>query len=632
MTNKQLQFFLITSLGALFAIVFDIFGLLFYRVSSLSPLDLLLRGGLPFLAYVGIYFIVQGRNASLFDPRYLRAMEKGEAKSAGSKDGEPYRKNLEKIGSIPIKMIAVHVLLQLALLWPLVFAGNYMRIGREIRIPIFLYMLSLGLLSGTFVYVMIDNLVSRTLISGALVHYPRDLREGRQSLKMFIIPIVVALLGLLFASPVIVLELYRSGRRLLEMEGSDWAPIFVMLGLFFVSVFILAFILRKSTAILYDSVIRQLESLSSEQKDLTHRVSICSVDELGTIAGMINSFCENMQGGVGEIKNGGRELSTAGGRLQDNVSAMAASLAEVSGAAEQIRSSLEEQLHSASTSAAAVNQIARNIESLEGSINTQAASMDAASSAVEEMLGNISSINAVTEKMVKQFTGLEEAAQKGGRIQKESGDRIGEIVSQSQALQGANKIIAAIAAQTNLLAMNAAIEAAHAGAAGRGFAVVADEIRKLAENSSNESHNIGNELKQIVGTINLVVKDAKAAAEAFAQVSGRIAGTQALVSEVENAIREQSHGADQVLRSLKMMNDVTAEVKTGAREMSEGNESMLREVSRLQDSAREISSRMDAISGEIGKISEGALHVSTLARTNRSVIGKISSIADGFTA
>jgi methyl-accepting chemotaxis protein len=630
MTNKKILFFLIISLGAFFSIVLDIFGILFFRVSALSSAELLVRGGLPFLAYVVLYFFVQGRNAFLFDSRYLAALEAGKSESAKKNDLEKYRESLEKIGSVPIRMIAVHVLIQLALLGPLVFAGNYLGIDRGIKIPLFLYMFSLGLLAGTFVYVMTDNLVSRTLSSGGFVRYPSDLREGRQSLKMFIIPIVVALLALLFASPVMILELHRSGGNLLDMRGSGWMPILIMLGIFLASVLVLALILKGSAAVLYDSVIRQMESLSSEQKDLSRRVSICSVDELGTIAGMINSFCENMQRGMGEIKNGGEELSAAGGRLQDNASGMAASLEEISGATGQIRSSVEGQLHSASTSAAAVNQIARNIESLEGSINVQASSMDAASAAVEEMLGNISSIRTMTEKMVGQFTSLEGAAQEGGRVQKESGDRIGDIVSQSQALQGANKIIATIAAQTNLLAMNAAIEAAHAGDAGQGFAVVADEIRKLAENSSNESRNIGNELKQIMAAIDLVVKGAGAAAGAFTQVSDRIADTRILVSQVENAIREQSEGADQVMQSLKVMNDISAEVKTGAREMSEGNESMLRELNQLQSSAQEISSRMDAISAEISKVSEGARDVSALARTNRSAIEKIALITDGF--
>jgi methyl-accepting chemotaxis protein len=627
--TKKTQFFLITCLGALASIGFDIFGILFYHASVLSPVDMLSRFGLAALVYLAVYIVMQGRNSVFFGSAYFAAMEAGKPESAKKESREQYRNCLERIGTVPIKMIACHVLLRLVFAALMVFTGC-LGIERGIVLPMFLYMFSLGMLAGTFVYVMIDSLVSQSLIAGGFVRYPRELREGRQSLKMFIIPMAVTLISLFFGAPVIILELYRSGRRLLEMGGDDWMFIFVMLGLFFACLFVLAFIIKRNATLLYDSVIRQLESLSAERKDLTRRVSICSVDELGTIAGMMNSFCDNMQREIREIKNGGGELFDAGGRLHDNASAMAASLEQVSGAAEQIRSHSEEQLRSASASAAAVNQIARNIESLKGSINTQASSMDTASSAVEEMLGSINSINTVTEKMVSQFMILEEAAQEGRKIQKESGERISEIVNQSQSLQGANKIIATIAAQTNLLAMNAAIEAAHAGDAGQGFAVVADEIRKLAENSSSESRNIGNELKQIVETIEHIVKGSHASGEAFSQVSGRIADTQTLVSQVESAIMEQSKGADQVMRALKLMNDITAEVRTGAREMSQGNESMLREVSRLQGSAQEISSRIDAMSTEIGNISQGAREVSGLARANHSVIGRITTITDGF--
>jgi methyl-accepting chemotaxis protein len=627
--TKRVRFFFITCLGALASIGFDIFGILFYHTSVLSPADTLGRFGLAALVYLAVYIIIQGRNSVFFGSAYFAAMEAGKSESSDKESREQYRNCLERIGAVPIKMIACHVLLRLIFAALMVFTG-FLGIEQGIALPMFLYMFSLGMLAGTFVYVMIDSLVSQSLIAGGFVYYPRDLREGRQSLKMFIIPMAVALISLFFGAPVIILELYRSGGGLLEMGRNDWLSIFVMLGLFFACVFVLASILKKSTTLLYNSVIRQLESLSSERKDLTRRVSICSVDELGTLAGMMNSFCDSMRKEIGEIKNGGGELFDAGGRLQNNASAMATSLEQVSGAAEQIRSHSEEQLRSASASAAAVNQIARNIESLEGSINTQATSMDTASSAVEEMLGSINSINAVTGKMVGQFMVLEEAAQEGKKIQKESGERIGEIVNQSQSLQGANKIIATIAAQTNLLAMNAAIEAAHAGDAGQGFAVVAGEIRKLAENSSSESRNIGSELKQIVETINHIVKGSHASGEAFAQVSGRIVDTQTLVSQVESAIREQSKGADQVMQALKQMNDITAEVKTGAREMSQGNESMLRELSRLQGSAQEISSRIDAMSAEIGNISQGAQEVSGLARTNHSVIGKITAVTDGF--
>jgi methyl-accepting chemotaxis protein len=246
------------------------------------------------------------------------------------------------------------------------------------------------------------------------------------------------------------------------------------------------------------------------------------------------------------------------------------------------------------------------------------------------MIGNIASIGGVTEKMAVQFRTVDDAAAEGSAIQRESGARINEIVGQSQALQEANRIIATIAAQTNLLAMNAAIEAAHAGDAGRGFSVVADEIRKLAENSSDESRKIGAELKQIVETIDRIVKNTGALEQSFAQVSSRVQETGKLVQEVDNAIKEQREGAGQVMEALKAMNDVTVRVSAGSREMSEGNESMLREIGSLQNQAGDIAGSVSQMAEDIRAVNNGARGIDQLALANQTSIRSIVKIVDGF--
>jgi methyl-accepting chemotaxis protein len=616
--NKKQNFLIIVGAGNIVNVLIVFVFLFLFREASVPVISILLRAGFPGLGFIVLATLILGTSARYFDSGNFHV------------SGEEYRTALEKIGTVPIKMIALLAVLENVLLAGIFIQGSAVGIRQGLGLSLYLMCLSMGLLVGTFVYVLTDRLVSKTLIANELSAYPQELREGRQSIKMLIIPVAVALIVVIYSLSVLMLIVTEAGGNLLTMPGHEWLKMGGLITFLMLIVSALAFTLKKSTSSLFDAVIAQLENLSSAKKDLTRRINICSVDEVGTIAGMVNSFCENMGAGMRDIKSGQGDLSASGLKLEENASSMASSLDRISETVEQVRARTEEQMQSVAESSAAVHQIAKNIESLDNSINTQATSMSQASAAVEEMIGNITSIGGMTEKMADQFKTVGEAATAGSAIQQESGVKINEIVVQSQALQEANRIIATIAAQTNLLAMNAAIEAAHAGEAGRGFSVVADEIRKLAETSSGESQKISAELKQIVETINHIVKNAKAAEQSFTMVSTRVNETGKLVQEVDNAIREQEEGAGQVMEALKIMNDVTAQVSTGSKEMSEGNESMLREVGSLQNQSREIAGSISQMAEGIKTVNAGAREVSQLALGNQTAITRISQIVDSF--
>jgi methyl-accepting chemotaxis protein len=608
MKNKKYNFLALVIGTGLAMLAADFLILLFFG-NTFS--NLRFRFGIPAFVFLVLYCIILGRGMRYFDHKYFTKLK-----------GEQYLLWLKKLGAVPIKRIALNVITHAVFLAIIFFSGDYLGIEPSIKSSLFLTALSFGMLVGTFIYVASDGLVSATLLAHNFTVYPPNYHERRQEAKAWIVPIAAILVTLVFTCSVTLLGTQRA--------GSSMSSILIPLIVFFLATSALAITLKKNTGAIYTSVVAQLENLSSEQKDLTKRISICSVDELGSIAGMVNTFSEHLGGGIHDIKDGQENLSKVGNRLEENASTMANSIAQISTAVEHVLVKTKGQMESANTSSREMNQISEQIKSLEETIFTQTSSITEASAAVEEMVGNISSISSVTEKMAAQFKTVGDASEEGKRIQKENGDRIREIVEESQMLQEANKIISLIAANTNLLAMNAAIEAAHAGELGKGFAVVADEIRKLAENSAAESRKIGSELKQITATIDRIVKDATVTENAFAEVSRRIDETGRLVTEVDNAIHEQKTGASEVIESLRVMKDLTMKVRDGSLEMNQSSEAMVKEINSLQSSAAEIETRMEEISGGIGTINQGAQEVSSLAAATHDSIEKISGIADGF--
>ncbi|MBP3771373.1 MAG: methyl-accepting chemotaxis protein [Treponema sp.] len=373
-----------------------------------------------------------------------------------------------------------------------------------------------------------------------------------------------------------------------------------------------------------------IKEIASGDADLTRRLEVGTHDEIGHLASGFNDFTEKLHSIVSELKDSKDDLHLYGEQLgamvQDNADFLGKMVDSIKGVNEEISN----QHNKVDDSVGAADTISQAVETLRDLLQKQEQGVEQASTAVTQMIGNITSVSNSVEKMAVEFTNLQNDVDKGIAQQHEVNIQIQEIESQSKMLNEANKVISSIASETNLLAMNAAIEAAHAGDAGKGFAVVADEIRKLSETSAAESKKISAQLKGILGAISGVVDASSLSDRSFTAVADKIQGTGNLVREIKLAMEEQSQGSKQIGEALSYMNDATAQVRTASDGVDKSRQGIVSNIDSLKMSSDVVKNQVESMSGNIKKMEESDNSLLNITTSINGSIYRIGSQIDQF--
>jgi len=365
-----------------------------------------------------------------------------------------------------------------------------------------------------------------------------------------------------------------------------------------------------------------LEDIAHGEGDLTRRLPVQGRDEMGSVAVHFNAFMDKLETIVASLRATARALGRTGEALGERTSSVARAVREIAGAARDINSKVEDQAANVTEATAEVESITQAIEGMDGLIEEQSTAITQSSASIEEMVANIASVGRSVERLGSNFESLLGASDTGRTSIGALTSSIRAIAERSESLLETNQVIAGIASQTNLLAMNAAIEAAHAGEAGAGFSVVADEIRKLAENSRQQSAISMQELEAIKANIDAAGASSSLAYATFERVFSLVGEVDGLQSEINHAMAEQEAGSLQVLEAITAINEVTARIREGSGEMSAGNGLIVGEMERLRGLSGEIreivatmTSQADAVASEVLRLQGLSEHNTRLAAT-----------------
>ena len=382
--------------------------------------------------------------------------------------------------------------------------------------------------------------------------------------------------------------------------------------------FVLLLVLSRRLLAFFDKLHGIFSKIASG--DITGRVAYKGKDEIGSLVRYFNQTMDNMALMFASLRRESETMQEIGETLSTDMAESASAMHEITANIEGVKQQAQTQAASVTETASTIDSILRVIQNVNASVEAQAKCVESSSSAVEQMIANIDSIGNVFEENNRTIQDLYKQSVNGKEGAAKANEIVSKVAEQSILLMEASQVIQNIASQTNLLAMNAAIEAAHAGEAGKGFAVVADEIRKLAEESNTQGKHIGTVLNETAEVIGQLTESGQAAEQAFNGVYGLAERVASQEQAVVQAMNEQQKAGADVLRAMQEISEITMTVKSGSSEIVGGGTEISKEMARLGDLTRVITDSMNEMALGAVQINNAVQEVNEATQRNRGSI------------
>lgn len=365
--------------------------------------------------------------------------------------------------------------------------------------------------------------------------------------------------------------------------------------------------------------------------DLSARIDISMIDDFGVLTSSINGLMEKLSQMIMGLRQGSDSVAESAKVLSDVSVSASSAIVQMSESFNRVNQEDEKQNQLILGVNQDINNLKESATSIEMSMTDQSSAMQENSAAINQMAANIRSVAEMAQKADVVSGALSQTSQEGNEIISRVVETILKIQESSQKVQEMVKLIQGIASQTNLLSMNAAIEAAHAGVYGAGFAVVADEVRSLATSSSKSAKAIQLQIKDMVEKITSGVEAITQAGSAFSQIASGVQENTNLIQTITNAMEEQRIGAEETMKVTTTVCETLEKINGLTKQQSNYVQNVKKAMETVIDSTQKVSESITEGKKAAQEINNTVSEVEKMAAENLSTVDSMKNQMSMFT-